>query len=95
LRAPVLKKTPLYEVASVSLLRNVVYVAPVQTKQKIFSKAGPDRHTSTIFFVVWKSSAGIFPRTPYSALVPTLLSSAALVTAAQTVQRIAQALWTG
>jgi hypothetical protein len=31
-------------------------------KAKRISKAGSDRHTSTKFFVVWKTSAGIFPR---------------------------------
>jgi hypothetical protein len=40
-----------------------------------------------IFLLVWKSSAGIFPRAFYSCLERIALSSAAQVTAAETVQK--------
>jgi hypothetical protein len=55
-------------------------------KQTPVLESGSVRHTSTNLFVVWKSSAGLFPRTPYSALLLAPLSSAALVTATQAVQ---------
>src|ERR1035437_1421668 len=55
-------------------------------KAKRISKAGSVRHTSTNFFVVWKTSGGTFPRILNSEPECMVLSSAAVVTAAEKVQ---------
>jgi hypothetical protein len=58
-----LLKLPFYEVAGTVnfTAESACCTAPMPNPKRI-SKAGSVRHTSTDFFVVWKSSAGIFPR---------------------------------
>jgi len=50
------------------------------------SKAGPVRHTSTKFFVMWKSSWLEFFRDAHSSPEFISVSSTAFITAAQNVQ---------
>ncbi len=56
----------------------------IRIKRK--TKAGTVRHTSTNFFVVWKSSAGIFFTNKYSELGAMPVSSGEDITATGTVQ---------
>jgi len=62
------------------------YRARLPNAKRTF-EAGSVRHTSTKFFVVWKTSAGIFSRILIQKPQCIVLSSAAMVTAAETVQR--------
>src|SRR5579864_6221678 len=57
-------KLPFYEVAGTInfTAESVQCIGRGCLKQKEFFEAGSVRHSSTNFFVVWKSSEGIFPR---------------------------------
>ncbi len=81
-------KLPFYEVAgTINFTAECVrFLCARLPKAKRISKAGSVRDTSTKFFVVWKTSAGIFPRMTIQNPKRGLLSSAAMVTAAETVQ---------